>query len=137
MKKIISMAAVAAAIMTLFSCAQALDLSGEWKVKTINGEEIAAPQTEDEVAPFIEFDVENGKIHGNTGVNIVNGNYTLDGNNLSFGTLMTTMMAGPESKMKTEQDFLAAVNAVKTAKTADGILTLYDAEGKALMTLSK
>ena len=72
------MAAVAAAIMTLFSCAQALDLSGEWKVKTINGEEIAAPQTEDEVAPFIEFDVENGKIHGNTGVNIVNGNYTLD-----------------------------------------------------------
>ena len=89
------------------------------------------------MAPFIEFDVENGRIHGNTGVNIVNGNYTIDGNNLSFGTLMTTMMAGPESKMKTEQDFLAAVNAVKTAKTADGILTLYDAEGKALMTLSK
>ena len=49
MKKIIFMAAIAAAAMTALSCAQTPDLSGEWKVVTINGVEIEAPETEDEV----------------------------------------------------------------------------------------
>ncbi len=136
MKKIISMAATAAA-MTALSCAQTPDLSGEWKVVTINGVEIEAPETEDEVAPFINFDAESGRIHGNTGVNLVNGTYELSGNDLTFGTLATTMMAGPEPKAQTEQEFLAAVNEVKSAKVKAGVLTLYDADGNVLMTLAK
>lgn len=137
MKKIISMAAIAAAAMTVLSCAQAPDLSGEWKVVTINGVEIEKSETEDEVAPFINFDTESGRIHGNTGINLINGTYELSGNDLTFGTLATTMMAGPEPKAQTEQEFLSAIDEVKSAKVKAGVLTLYDADGNVLMTLAK
>lgn len=134
MKRFIMMAAAA---ITLLSCTQTPDLSGKWNVVTINGEELSVQENEDEVAPFIEFDTESGKVHGNTGINIVNGSYTLSGNDLAFGRMMSTMMAGPESKAIVEQNFLAAVDAVKSARVKSGVLTLYDADGNVLMTLSK
>ena len=56
--------------------------------------------------------LENGRVSGSGGINRLMGDYTLTGDELSFGMLATTMMAGPPERMEAEQRFLAALGTV-------------------------
>lgn len=140
MKKVILFAAAVAAfaVSSCCNCGE-LSLAGKWNVETVAGEEITGL----EQTPYIEFAAEadeNGamRVHGYTGVNIVNSTYEADGKSLKFGMGATTMMAGPENAMKVEKSFLKAFGEVASAKLdKEGVLSLSDADGNVVMTLTK
>lgn len=126
------LAAIAA--FSMASCSQDIDLSGEWTVVKINGEAVDS----ETATPFLNFDPESGRIHGNTGVNILNGSYELDGSKLKLEGMGMTMMAGPENDMQIEQNFLSAVDNVAAVKRGkDGNVLLCDGKGDVLMELAR
>lgn len=131
MKKIILTLCAVLGVCALSSCCGQQDLSGEWTVETIAGNAVSGV----EEMPFISFDTEKGRVHGNTGVNIINSTYTMNGKSLKFGLGATTMMAGPEEAMAVEQAFLKAFGEVASAKVKEDSLELSDSEGNVVMTL--
>lgn len=74
-------------------------LNGTWKVSAINNETVDIDDM------FLVFDVEEGKLHGNTGCNILNGNFTTDmdaANSISFSDIILTRMSCPNDKYETD-----------------------------------
>ena len=135
MKKIIVFAAMAAGISFLSSCCQKVDIAGDWTVNEVNGETLPA-LLEGQEAPFLSFDPEEGRLHGNTGVNIINSTYSIDGNKLELGPAMSTMMAGPQEWMETEREILDALDAARTVKAvSSGAIELRDSTGAAVLSL--
>lgn len=135
MKKIIVFAAMAAGISFLSSCCQKVDIAGDWTVSEVNGETLPT-LLEGQEAPFLSFDPAEGRLHGSTGVNIINSTYTIDGNKLEFGPAMSTMMAGPQEWMETEREILDALGTARTVKAASSeSIELRDSTGTAVLTL--
>ena len=135
MKKIIVFAAMAAGISFLSSCCQKVDIAGDWTVSEVNGETLPT-LLEGQEAPFLSFDPAEGRLHGNTGVNIINSTYTIDGNKLELGPAMSTMMAGPQEWMETEREILDALGTARTVKAASSeSIELRDSTGTAVLTL--
>lgn len=73
-------------------------LNGSWQVETIEEEPVNNPDMR------LVIDVDEGKIHGNTGCNILNGTMDIDmetANTLSFQDIVTTRMACPNAAEQT------------------------------------
>lgn len=132
MKKIITILMISA--MALTACGRNIDLNGEWKITSVGTESIQAG----EAAPTLTFNTETGRIHGYTGVNIVNGEYEQKGRKLALKGLGVTMMAGPEEDMNLERNILDAFEKIASAKQSeDGELLLFDNEGDIVLTLQR
>lgn len=135
MKKILTLAAMSAGIFVISSCCRTTDIAGEWTVNEVNGETLPV-LLEGQKVPFLSFDPAEGKLHGNTGVNIINSTYTIKGNKLELGPAMSTMMAGPDEWMKTEREIIDALGTVKTVKAVSSEkIEFRDDSGKAVLTL--
>lgn len=135
---IITIMAAIAAAFALSSCCSQPDLAGKWTVESIGGQTLSQETPGLEELPFIEFDVTEGRVHGNSGINILNSTFTQDGKSLKFGMAASTMMAGPEEAMQVERNFLDAFGRVASAKVSGKeILELSDAEGNVLMVLKR
>lgn len=121
-------------VISAASCSNKVQLEGEWKITSAGDEEIV----DAEASPSITFNAETGRIHGYTGVNIVNGEYSLDGRKLTLRGLGVTMMAGPEEDMNLERKILDSFNEVQSVKTADeNKLHFLNSNGEVIMTLAK
>ena len=70
------------------------------------------------------------QVGGNAGCNSYSGPYHLDGSQLSFGALASTMMACEEPRMQQEADFFAALSRTASAQMAEAQLILLDAQGQ-------
>lgn len=135
MKKILTLAAVSAGIFVISSCCRTTDIAGEWTVNEVNGETLPV-LLEGQKVPFLSFDPAEGKLHGNTGVNIINSTYTIKGNKLELGPAMSTMMAGPQEWMEAESEILAALDNARTVKSVDETtIELCDSTGTAVLSL--
>lgn len=142
MKKILLFAGMIPALCAGLLCACATtktdikQLEGKWTITAVNGEKI---QTEE--PPFLEFNLKEMRVHGNTGCNIFNATFKQedekDASSLVFNPGMSTMMACPD--MATEQAVLKAIGAVKAVKAGqtEQEMQLVDAAGEAVLTLSK
>lgn len=85
-------------------------LNGAWQVTTIQGTPVPA-----NTAIKIVIDIDECKIHGNAGCNVVNGTIVVNldkGDGLEFKDLATTRMTCPA--IATEQAFLLALEQVDT-----------------------
>ena len=131
MKRILTFAA---SVLVLASCCSQPDLSGKWNILKVNGEDVTVIGEE---KPFVEFNTEESRVHGYTGCNIMNGAYTLEGKDLSFGNMATTMMAGPEENMKTERSVLDAMGKAVRVKADGEKLLLLDENKEVIMALGK
>ena len=115
-----------------------LDLAGQWYVEEVGGDAVSQ---EMEKQPFLEFNMEEKRLHGNAGCNIINGQFQLgdqkDGNQMiTFGQMISTMMVCPD--MEVEGKILKALNAVKSfRKLSDDRIGFYDEKGASLMTLRR
>ena len=113
-------------------------LQGKWDIAAIYGQAVADIEATDQ-APFLEFDTEEKKLHGNAGCNIVNGGFTQEEGqptSLKFGQLISTMMAGPG--MQVERQVLDALNKVNGFVVKDEHnAALLDANGEEALTLKK
>ena len=113
-------------------------LQGKWDITAVYGQAVADIEATDQ-APFLEFNAEEKKLHGNAGCNIVNGGFTQKEGlpaSLEFGQLISTMMAGPG--MTLERQVLDAMNNVKSFVVKDNqTAALLDENGEEVLTLKK
>jgi heat shock protein HslJ len=89
-------------------------LNGSWQVVAIEDEPIDDPEMQ------LVIDVDEGKIHGNTGCNILNGTMDIDmetANTLSFQDIITTRMACPDPSKQTR--LIVALEDAAHAKPID------------------
>ncbi len=110
-------------------------LQGKWAITQVSGEAVPSGM---ENQPFIEFDIKAGRIHGNAGCNVMNGEFKTDANDpavITFPGVITTMMACPD--MEIEGKILNAVNNVQSfAKVAGGV-GFYNGEGQLVLVIEK
>lgn len=108
-------------------------LNGAWQVTTIQGTPVPAS-----TAIKVVIDVDECKIHGNAGCNILNGTVVINldkGDGIEFKDLATTRMTCPD--IATEQAFLLALEQVDTCvqgTSADQAI-MKDSDGRQILTL--
>lgn len=108
-------------------------LNGTWKVVEINGEPINIEKMK------LVLDVDEHKVHGNTGCNVLNGKLETDmdaPNTFSFESMGVTMMMCPQMEYQTAM--LVALEEAERAKPIDkNRVQLLDAEGNPVITLQR
>lgn len=108
-------------------------LNGTWKVTEISGEAVDIPDMK------LVIDVDEGKVHGNTGCNILNGSLETDmdtPNSISFQAIGITRMACPDQNH--EMKLLVALEeAAKAKPMAAGKVALLNNEGKTVLVLER
>lgn len=106
-------------------------LNGTWKVVAIDGEAIDVDNMK------LVFDVDEHKIHGNTGCNVLNGRLETDmdaPNTFSFEAMGVTMMMCPQIEYQTAM--LVALEDACRAKPIDkNKVVLLDTSGNQVLTL--
>lgn len=90
-------------------------LQGTWRFETLGG---AGLPSEVRQAPFLTFDGD-GQVYGLAGVNRVRGTWQLDGDRLTFGPVVSTLMAGPDEAMACEREVLELLDSALDVR-ADG-----------------
>ncbi|MCM1356208.1 MAG: META domain-containing protein [Staphylococcus sp.] len=108
-------------------------LNGAWQVTTIQGTPVPA-----NTAIKIVIDIDECKIHGNAGCNVLNGSIVVNldkGDGIEFKDLATTRMTCPA--IATEQSFLLALEQVDTciqgASTDQAVMK--NSQGQPILTL--
>lgn len=92
-----------------------------WKVIGVKGKVLL--QDENQRAPYLLFKIENTRVQGFSGCNILMGTYTLDANaQIRFSKMASTRMACPYSNA--EEQFLRALEEVHTYWIDKEVLTL-------------
>lgn len=103
-----------------------------WVLEQINGQSVIA-----DTLPTLSFN-EDQKVAGNASCNNFFGNYTLDGDKLSFGALGSTQMfcAVPDGSMDQESAYLAALESSAGYRSEDGKLLLVDASNNTVLVFA-
>ena len=108
-------------------------LNGTWTVKEISGEPVNVPKMK------LVIDVEEGKLHGNTGCNVLNGTLEINmesANSISFQSIGKTKMACPDDNY--EMQLLVALEEAMRAKPLKGDkVELLDSQGKPVLLLAR
>lgn len=108
-------------------------LDGTWAVTSIDGENV------DIDGMKIALDVDEKRMHGNTGCNIINGELETDmdsANSISFSKIGMTRMACPDSGWETRMT-MALEEAVTAKKVSSDEIELIGSNGKPVMLLKK
>ena len=106
-------------------------LNGTWLVKQIDDTAVNDPEMK------MVIDVDEGKIHGNTGCNLYNGSMEIDmeeANSISFSAIGVTRMACPEPNHETA--LLVALEEASTARpVSKDEVRLFNSQGKQVLRL--
>ena len=82
--------------------------------------------------PTMSF--QEGRVGGNASCNTYGGDYTLKGDTIEFGMMISTMMACAENGVMTqEQAYLAFLETAERFELRDGQLYLFNSSGDALV----
>ncbi|MDE5880806.1 MAG: META domain-containing protein [Muribaculaceae bacterium] len=108
-------------------------LNGTWLVKEIDSEAVNVPDMK------LVIDVDEGKIHGNTGCNILNGSLETDmdaANSISFQQLGVTRKACPDMNYETRL-LVALEDASKAKPLQEGRVELLNSLGKVVLVMER
>jgi len=103
-----------------------------WKLTRVGGTDVPVASTLRE--PYFALNSESHRVSGSGGCNGLTGSYELNGQNLTFRQMASTMMACPEG-MDTEKAFLQALTKVRKWKIAEQRLQLLDASDNEVASL--
>lgn len=126
---------LAAALLVLTACtgtsAPQADLNGtSWTLTGINGQPVL-----EGTSPSLSF--ADGQASGSGSCNGFGGEYTQSTDELTFGALMSTLMAcEPAALMDQEQAYFAALGTVTNFAVSDGKLDLLDQDGNVVLTFA-
>lgn len=82
--------------------------------------------------PTMSF--EDGRVGGNSSCNTYGGEYTVKGDSIEFGMMMSTMMACADTNaMNQEQEYLAFLSSIERWEISGGQLFLFNVSGDALV----
>lgn len=87
-------------------------------INSIKGKEFTLENSD------ITITFDTGKVYGFSGVNRYFGGVEIQGDKVTFTNLASTMMAGPEDKMKAESEYLKALNEMNTMSIQGNTVTL-------------
>ncbi|GEA83559.1 MAG: META domain-containing protein [Cellulomonas sp.] len=101
-----------------------LQLVGEWHVSvrtptTAADASTPEPAAETERTASLTFDGD-GQVFGTGGVNRLRGTWSVDGDELRFGPMASTLMAGPPAAMRQEAELLRLLAEPLELRAADG-----------------
>lgn len=99
-----------------------------WKLVTLEGQPIITAENFRE--PHLVLHEENTRLAGSTGCNTLIGSYRVDGQQIAFKQVGTTMMACPDTQMRNEQAILRMINNIDSWQVDGGSLSLKNANGK-------
>ena len=111
------------------------DLAGQWTIIAVKDEPVQSP-----ITPFLEFDISEKRVHGNTSCNMFNSAFETDAKDqttIRFVTPVSTMMAC--INMDIEAKILQAIPDiahVKKGETANRV-KLVDKTGSTMLLLEK
>lgn len=108
-------------------------LDGIWKVEQINGEAVNVDGMK------LALDVDEKRVHGNTGCNIINGDLETDmdtANSISFSGIGMTRMMCPDSGWETRM-VMALEEAVTAKKISADEIELLGSNGQQVMLLKR
>lgn len=108
-------------------------LNGTWAVREIDGQPVDVPDMK------LVIDVDEGKLHGNTGCNIINGLLETDmdvANSISFQAIAMTRMACPDPNYET-QLIVALEEAMRARQLQGHRAALIDSDGKTVLLLER
>lgn len=108
-------------------------LNGAWRVTSIDAQPVTANI-------YIVIDVDEAKVHGNAGCNLLNGEIVVNldkGDGIEFRNLVTTRMTCPD--IAVERQFLLALENVATASKGADIdkAVLNNSSDKPVVTLER
>ena len=117
--------------------AGALELDGtSWLLTDYISPDGAAFTVPAAVTPLLAF--EGGNLTGNAGCNTFSSTYTVTGDVIEIGPIMSTKMACEEPMASVEAAYLAALESIdKVAILDDGKLQLWDDGGKTTLAFLK
>ena len=81
---------------------------------------------------ILSFDPTEMRVYGKI-VNLYNGGYTVDGDEIKFEPFASTMMMGEKEAMEIEQEYFEFIPTVETYEFSDGKLTLIGVDGKEIV----
>lgn len=108
-------------------------LDGTWAVVAIDGEKVNIEDMK------VALDVDEKRMHGNTGCNIINGELETDmdaANSISFSKIAMTRMACPDSGWETRMT-MALEEAVTAKQISKDEIELIGSNGKQVMLLKR
>lgn len=108
-------------------------LDGTWAVEKIDGEKVAVDGMK------LALDVDEKRLHGNTGCNIINGELETDmdtANSISFSKIAMTRMACPDSGWETRMT-VALEEAVTAKKISNDEIEFIGSNGQQVMLLRR
>ncbi len=112
----------------------AKQLYGEWTITEVKNKEVFTQER-----PYIYLDFNGNKLYGNNGCNSINGNFTLQGNDISFGNLISTYETCHSTTP--EKSVMRAFNEVVSYNVTSlyhvQYLKLKNAKGASVMTLRR
>lgn len=111
---------------------QSLDLSGEWKLTSLNGQELLPEST-------ITLVFENGQAGGSAGCNSYGGSYNLDGSSLAIGSLVQTEMAcmEPQGLMEQESLYLQTLSTAVSVRQNGDTLEILGGDNQVLLAFAR
>jgi heat shock protein HslJ len=120
--------------MVLSACApQEKSLEGTWTLTAYGPEGATTPVAADSQASITFND--DGTIEGNSGCNGFGGNYEVDGDQITFSALVSTLMACEEPLMTQEGTVFKVLDGTSSYKIDGDTLTITK-EGTALVLTS-
>lgn len=103
---------------------------GEWTLKLLNDHR--AVEGSRITAGFAD-----GRIGGHAGINQYFGTFKVDGASMDISELGSTKMAGPPELMMQEQEYFAALEAVRGFQARGSELVLWNADGKIIVAYGR
>ena len=119
--------------MALSACAgKSTSLEGKlWQMQSYRGADGKMVNSLPDVKTTAEFS--NGQVSGKAACNTYNGSYEVDGNQINFGLMMSTMMACPQEIMDQETGYLGGLEQAATFEVAKDSLKMFDANGEIVL----
>ena len=113
-------------------CALALTACGEngQNPELLKGANFVSAQPGVDIT--LSFDPNEMRVYGRV-VNLYNGGYTADGDEIKFDGFASTMMMGAPEAMETETEYFQFMPTVETYELSDGKLTLIGEDGKEII----
>jgi heat shock protein HslJ len=127
MKKMLFVALLAILALSACSGGSSATIEGQWKLVSYN-QTPAVPDVE----TSIEF--KDGQLSGNVGCNSFGGEYTMKGNKITFGPVMSTMMFC-EAVADQESSTLAVLQNETTFVLNEDRLAITSTDGNAFIML--
>ena len=119
-------------LLTAAACALALGACGNDtpNPELLKGANFVSAQPGVDIT--LSFDPTEMRVYGRV-VNLYNGGYTVDGDQIHFDGFASTMMMGEPETMEIEQEYFQFMPTVESYELSDGKLTLIGTDGKEII----